>query len=593
MNPYAQGMSGEFYDDCTILAAETSPSGLPTSMTGVINLAYSLPIHRHNNFFQILLYGDGVWKDLAPHLIPGSLQMVDRAQMGVSTLKMTIEDMANPSNLPIRILPRMRMQVLNRNGSKLYFKGFLQPPKPDPVMQRPDLTERAYLQVTANDETELFRRALIPEVITSTTEGAMLLDLVARYCPELDASGIDPTLGATIDVKIINRRYLFDLIQEFLNLNPNATFWLERKPWPAKTKVWITRRDHSATLLSQEVTDANVYKLFDRGSFWISRSDKAYKNRVILQYYELYNTGTVNVSQGDKIIYGFGTDWLGKVFSGDTFRLPGSDSTYSVDHINATAPGVEPVVQEIHITSEFQEPDATGTAYEVIRRQISEEIAEDLSEIEALKSLNEEPGELGGVREVIIPPGPNPLLKAEAERLSVMLLRFNLYEGGATTNNVLLPEGDLWAGRTQRINRPLMGVQDDLILQEVTLRDGKGRPSSFATNRPHDPYLLISIKYTDRLFSEESRFQAMLLEMRRPKVKDTSTLTVNKSIPERAYFADCVGASEGEPVDESALFADAIASAEVDTVGPWYASPTAGGKKPIRACGLNSFFRAS
>jgi hypothetical protein len=406
---------------------------------------------------------------------------------------------------------------------------------------------------------------------------------MGRYCPELDGSGIDATLGAEIEKKIIDRRYLFQLIQDFLDLNPDCTFWLERKAWPTRTKVWLQRRGSSYALLSTEVTDTNRYKIFDPASFWASRSTKAYKNRVVLQYHELYNQGTVNVSIGDFIVYGFGTDWYGKIFTGDTFRIPGSEHTYTVRKNNTSSNGL---VQELYLSSNFEQTTLTGSAYEINREQISEEVAEDLSEQEALKELNGEIGEYGGVREVVIPPGPNPLLIGEAQRLVNMLLRFNLYEGGATTNNVLFTE-ELDAGRTIRIDAPIYGVQDELILQEVTRKDGAGRPGTFRANRPYDPYWLYTIKLTDRLFSEEGRFEAILLALRRPKIKDSSTLRVDKTIPERMYFKDCVGGSEGEPVDEQAYFADDIGGLDLDIVGPWYAAPATPGDKEFYAIGFN------
>ena len=582
--------TGEFHD-CTLDISAITPNGLP-NLQNIVNLNYQAP-RRSVAQLKILIYdAEGPW-DYAPHLISKTLKIVDRTRFEKSTLSFLIEDASRDrSNLPHTGGPRARMRIMvtNANETAVFFKGYLKPPKPMPLRQREDFTEYRYLQLSAEDETYLFRRVQIKEIITNTVEGAMFADLIGRYAPELDISGIDLTLGIEIEIKAINRKYLFEVIQDYLDSDPEATFFLERRPWPQKTIVHLKKKSDVESLLSIEVTDQNVNRIFDPNSFWAAPSLKAYKNQVTVQYYELYNQGSVNVSEGDFIVYGFGTSWYGKLFPGDKFRIPGRDGEYTIRKNNSSS---DNVVQELYLQGNYEQTTATGIAYEAIKSKVSEYTAQDPVQIEELKDLNQEIGEFGGIQEITIPPGPEALLPQEAQRIANQYLRFDFYEGGASGNNKVLAEPNIGAGRTIRVSRPLYGVDTELVLHEVTISETGIRLPIRGDGRD-DPYLKYGFKFTDKLFSEEGQFRTILLNLRRPKVRDTETIEVTKHLPEKCYFTDCVQITEGKPLNNEYSLNASVDIVVPDTAGPWYAGPIEPGQKEIYAIGFNGeYFEAS
>ena len=96
------------------------------------------------------------------------------------------------------------------------------------------------------------------------------------------------------------------------------------------------------------------------------------------------------------------------------------------------------------------------------------------------------------------------------------------------------------------------------------------------------------------LFSEEGHFRTILLNLRRPKVRDTETIEVTKHLPEKCYFTDCVQITEGKPLNNEYSLNASVDIVVPDTGGPWHAGPIEPGQKEIYAIGFNGeYFEAS
>lgn len=192
----------DFYTDCTI---NKTTDGISADAF-LVNNTYQAPT-RNPPQLQILAEANSQWLHHEIHYVPGSLRIIDKARFEATTCQLTLEDAARGgSNLPILggPRPRQRLMILNTNATTLFFKGYVVSPRPRPFLQREDFTEYRYLGLSCNDETELFKRIPIKEVIEDTTEFGMVADLIGRYCPELDISGIDTSLGAYIEKKTID-----------------------------------------------------------------------------------------------------------------------------------------------------------------------------------------------------------------------------------------------------------------------------------------------------------------------------------------------------------------------------------------------------
>lgn len=81
------------------------------------------------------------------------------------------------------------------------------------------------------------------------------------------------------------------------------------------------------------------------------------QQRLTLNEYTVYTTGTVSVTNGSAIVTGVGTSWVGNISAGQTFFLPGG-SRYTVSLVNSNT--------QITLTANYTGTTESGKAYYVI-----------------------------------------------------------------------------------------------------------------------------------------------------------------------------------------------------------------------------------
>jgi hypothetical protein len=598
-------VADNFEDECTIDIAAALATIFPAQLApGYFNNSYQPPNINPPQFAIDFNY-NGTWYDFSPHYVPGSASGIDRPGFEVSTHQHKLWD-AGKILSGMRFVPvkRMKVRTMNANRTNTFFKGFVQKCDPEILLQRPDKTDHKCWTVHCVDETEAFRRCPVDEVYENVTESFMIAALIERYCGDIfDVSGIDVTLGAVIPKRTIKGQTLSQFIDEVLRLN-QWTMWLDIVP--DKTKIYLQDKGHSSTKLPIVVNDTTVWQYFTPHQFKIGVSDTAYRNRVIFPYNKMYNQGSINVAQGETIVYGFGTDWFDKIFPGNQFRLPGSESTYTVSKNNTSVDGL---VQEIWI-NEFQEDTVTGSAYEMFLGQ-DEIVVDNVIVQEGLKTILGETGEHAGVRAYVATLDQNWFTEDEAEQLANAILTMAIYEGDGETDNRKFPFANLRSGQTMRVTRQEYQVDDDIVLQSIDWRDGQGHCPPRSDGRI-DPLLLYRISLTDRLISLDNQLRAMMLQARRVRIKDKTKIKVRKNIDDFALFKDCLSVSEGSMVaDDVALFSDDVGlegsaettpselelSDEITSTlappGPWYWGPVTGGHAQLVWIGMDSFSRWS
>lgn len=497
----------------------------------------------------------------------------DRAGLEISDLSFTLFDMSDLSILPFKNggFKGQRVRVRNANLTEVYFKGVIEDMKNRAVSQNPNGSDKRYINYQCIDEFYLFKRRPIYRIIENTTECGMLADLASEFVPELDISGINVDLGQPIDKKTIQGKYLDQIFLQVLNNNPDLTFTLDIVP--EISCICVDSRDSSSVQVPVNLTDTNIYTYCTPGNFDINSTGKIYRNRIEHTAPRLYNQGSVDVEKGTRIIYGTGTDWYKKVFAGQTFRLPGSESRYIVEENKAQANGA---TQELYITGDMQDNDATGVPYEVIGAEITIEVQDD-NEIERYKALTGELGEEGGVRTFQVTES-TPLTEDEHELAAENSLRYNAYDGYLNTHNVLFPVKNLRSGKTIPMNMPLRFGQDNVPIQSIQWAIRKGVKEE--VSGMDSPPIEYKISFKDRRLLSDNAFGALLLANRGTAIRDFDKLTVRKSIGERYLAGVCTRYTEGEEVNE--YYSCSVETEEVSVLsyasGPFYPAEIASGQ---------------
>lgn len=505
---------------------------------------------------QLGIAYNGVWEEHREYVETtqqgSSIRWRDPANFQIGTLSFTLMDYADVSILPYNpcVVPGQKVRLRNANGTDTYFKGEVESQPKRMAFSQAQSSNRdlARFQVNCVSEMVLFRRVPIREVIIGpTTEGAMIADLCSRYVPELDLSGINLDFGQPVERATIDGQYLFQVIQNVLKNNPDGAFFLDINQDPSR--IYLDTRDALAIKLPLTLTDANLYSYGPPGFWDVRKTQKSYRNRVIVRCPKLYNVGTADVDFDNEIVYGTDTAAFGGAVPGSRFRVAGSESTYTLAK-NLSAGFTPPYDGELYLQGKYQGDTATGVQYEIIGSDEDqlEVIAEDAAEIERMRVLTGEIGDNAGVREIIIVER-TPLTEYEAQRLADLSLQLESWEGAIRTNNFFFPLAGLRAGRTLEHNMPLRDVVATLPIQNIEAQIVPG-PIEPRGGR-EDPLINYVLDFTNREQGTESYFRDLLLANRRIRLSDSGTVRITKSIIERYAVGACVAWTYGETVENN------------------------------------------
>lgn len=575
----------DFFDWSDECAAEIASALLaltnPTGGTDPLN-----PFRRDPSIDQIPLqlslelFHQGTWYEQRLYLDSTSPPRGrERSGFEQSTMDYLTQDIEQPSCITFKYGAVKGQKVRLRIGNDWRFKGQVDQVRPVYFHQNSDLTTRKRFQVSCVNEIALFHRVPIFEIIRNTTEGGMLADLCSRYVPELDAGGINLTLGDTITERIIGGQYLDEIFDEVLKNNPTAAFFLDISQDP--TRICLDSRTSSAFLVPHEITDTNLYGngrdypgFCHPGEWSLAPNDKTYRNSIILRAPLLYNTGLADFRFNQNVVLGTSNlaGWAGVLFPGMRIRATGSNSTYTLAENHSvpnTGPGTQ--IDDVRISGTFREPDATAVPYEVIGDEF-ETLAEDINEIARRAASNGDIGPNAGLVRVIIRIS-TPLTTDEAERLAELYIRLQGWEGFFKTDNRKFYVPNLRAGSTLRHNAPEHDAVADVPIAEI----GWQVQTGYAPPRAGDDaaWVTYDMSFTDRTQATENALLQMLLRERKSKIRDYDKLTINKGIGEQYLIKDCVHATEGYEIREEAEYGEDIVASDISFVGPgpWYPWP--------------------
>lgn len=565
---------GGWHDDCSIelIAALESPLAVGQDIKNPNQADIAYPIVPVQLIIE--LFNDGEWVQHQQYYAPQyPMRGTDRAGLEISDMNFTLFDTTDTSILPFinGAVKGQRVRVKNANGTEVYFKGVVENVKNKAVSQRENGTDKRYITFNCIDEFYLFKRRPIREIIENTTECGMLADLTSRFAPELDISGINVDLGQPILKKTIQGEYLDELYREVLQNNPDLAFMLDITH--DVSCVCMDAKDAAALQVPIELTDTNIYGYCVPGGFDISSTGKTYRNRVEHTAPRLYTEGTVDIEKDTRIVYGTATNWYKKVFPGDIFRIPGTESRYTIEKTLAQANGA---TQEIYLTGDIQEEDATGISYQVIGKDVTIEVQDD-NEIERYKTLTGETGEDAGVRAVQISES-TPLTEDEHEQVAENALRYSAYDGYLNTDNIKFPVKNLRAGQTIYMNMPLRFGQDSVAIQEIQWAIKKGEKAQ--VSGLDSPPIDYKISFKDRVLLSENAFRDLLLANRGSLINDFDKLTIRKSLGERYLMTVCTRHTEGEQVEEGYTLLATADEESTDSYreGPFYPAEVSEGQ---------------
>lgn len=561
---------------------EIDPSIIPGSGTNtrlpVLNPDYAPPTDRPPSPLQIrIFYTATDYKDFAPHWTDKNpLTIDDNEGVLPDLLEFTLEDVNYlVSNWPFDLQNGLRCQLVDTADDFLRFHGTIASLEPDVFLQRPEqpgepgsLTDIKYVRVTVKDFTEALTYNPVTELYENVREGFYLSDMVGRFAPPLSNADMDPTLGELTGRYVVSLKFPSQELQSAM-LRNDWVLWIERET----LRVQLKRRTDAAASVPLIVTDQNVWNHFNIGTWRVNPVDAALANRVIMPWKKANRQGTVDVEQNTKLIYGTGCDFT-DVKPGDTIRILGSQSTYTVDHATQ-------VPQEVWITSEYQEADATAVAFEILSSVAPPPIQiDDIEHQEALAQLFPHLAELSGVRTFVAPEPAEPMTEEDAELVALQYLRIQVIEGGVETDTIKFP-WPVQAGMGVEVNR--YNYQGVLIFRKI-------RWTYWPSGRAK-PVFKLQISFTDPIADIDRLIRALLHDRQKGLLQNDLVIREQKILYERALFGDCLQVIDAKPFESSLEASDAYQAEDAtecsstlevsdsyDTAempaGPFYTSPT-------------------
>lgn len=491
-------------------------------------------------------------------------------------------------NLPFFPISQMKYRVRNYNSTDTFQIGRIQTNPTQSITRRADGTETRIITINGLDLKGDFKRYGISERYVNATTYSVMKDVIQNHTP-FDASEIDGTKGYKLTEYRIVEKTPAEVIQELLNLEINATFFLD----PDTLKVYI--REKSDPLFNVlKITDgggnnslSNVYDYFDIRDFFVNLLPQVLRNRVKFWFQGLYKDGTVACTAGGNHAIGTGTKFKTFIKPGGKFKIEGQTAEYTVnDVINDT---------DFTFSPNYAGSTSSGLSYSVYGFQ-DYVIVDDSASIATMAEIlgDEGLGEQSGVFEVKMPQTQNYFTKAQARikaqayvnRMSQSLI----LEGSASTYNFKLHTAGLRAGCSMDVDLQVTrGINGTVIFQEIIWEEIGGLLDRTDTNPDKayiydgiriDPVHKITFNFLDRRLLQENVTESIMQDIRDVRIVDDSIIELVKILQEKILIGDCVGIVPHKTVNETVEITDGANTYTVNPAGSYYTSPVGLGQTP-------------
>lgn len=465
------------------------------------------------------------------------------------------------TELPFIPVEEMYIEIYNQTEEQLYFAGYTRDINQYVLDVRTDYSEMARYEIMCTDLYHELERKSIKRVYENKTLGFIIRDVIWRYTT-LDAADIDSNLGFTLEKYPINAKTPSQVLTHITELT-NTTYYIE----PGTKKLLLLPKTDGVATFSKQITDENLYDVFDRDTFSIRRQNDAIKNKIDFWFNERYDKGTVNVSTGgasDNVVVGYGspplTEWDDIPVDDLKFKLKSSDAIYNVEKNLSSG-----ATQEMRLTSDYKEGSATNQEYELrgMRRVVHVSDEESIALMRTLRGDD-------GVFTYVVSEDQNYLTWTEARRFASALLALSrpLPQGQGTTFNDVFMEFPLIAGRVMSFSLPQSKrFQGDIVIQGVTLRDLGGEVDMGGAVHP---YLQIDFQFTATLTNDQAQLRKMMQDLRKVKVNiEDAPIEGYGRIPETWGIKGCLHANTPTNISEALTLSDAV-QVRTETAGPLY-----------------------
>ena len=504
-------------------------------------------------------------------------------ERGKATFRITDYD-RQMHNLPFIPVMNLRCEIWNLTQNDLFHAGPIVEVEPIFLSRRCNGTESMYYDITVSDETELLERILVNERYENVTTGFIVRDVIRRFTL-LDETDIDPTIGSIMTDFRVTKKYASQVIQRILDLEPTWTFWVD---WEThKPQIGETSTTYNTIL---NVTETNVYTLFDNNKLILAPDNSVVRNRVYFYFNNRYNAGLCSITKGDDIVFGVGTEFTLYVTEGSQIRIDGDDSLYTVQTVyNDT---------QLRISSAFQEPDIlTAVPFEVLGGQ-AVVVVEDAASIAKMAAYKNEDGPLAGIYEYEVPNENEYYTRAEAVQIAkAHLLRFvePLIAGKGYSDNSKISIRGLHAGQVINFSLPRSRfVTADVVIQKIVKKDTGAKLCRIDTTPGEDridPLWRYNFDFKDRMFDSRNQIKRLMADVRNSRAGDSDLIYNVKIVSEQIFVDDCVelipplevacglnitdDVNFVEPVQfESELQIEDDVNLIVPPVGPYFITPT-------------------
>lgn len=567
-------------ENCIDLVTTPLPGYSPG--TDILNPNYVEP-SSNQPAISILIYIGTTAYQFNKFYANASLEIEDYRGFERGNAKFTIVD-DNPLffNLPFVPLIDQKIEIWNQNQTDLFFSGRIAEVKNTLIVRRDNGTEVLSYQITCTDRTVDLERVLISERYLNVKTGFIVKDVISRFT-FLDASTIDANTGVIVTDVRVSQQYPSQVIQRMLDIEATWTFWYN----PNTLQCYYGPYADTLNLLPIEITESNVYEIFDADTFTVYPDRSIIRNRVKFFFNNRYQEGSVSVAKGSKIVFGQGTEFTTNVKEGAQFRISGSSATYNVERVETDL--------QLRLSSEFQEDSIiSGTEYEITGSRFAI-VVEDTTSIAQMALINNEAGINAGVYEYIVPNDSNSYTRAEARQIAnAHLLRFvqPLVKGDADTYNSKLTVPSLRAGQTIRINLPVSRqVVADVVIQKILWKDTGALLERAAWGDPSDtridPLFKISLDFQDRQFDVRNQIKRLMADVRRITANDNDLIEDVKIFGELVFVDDCIELNEPLLIDQNELDIEDDILIEIQPEAPFYIQ--AATISPAYICGANYF----
>lgn len=526
---------------CRDIIVTPLPTVDPYNPESVLTPGWVVDTESNRAAFSILIYVGSTPYEFNQYYAPPTMRIEEYrgAERGKATF--TVTDFS-PDQVILPFVPSQGMRVVIRNftGDDTYMDGQVATVDPTLIVRREDMTEVTAYNITVSDQSPNLERKLVFERYTNVPVGFIIKDLIRRYT-FFDDSAIDPTQGVVLQDFRLNGVYVAQAIERLLDIEQTWTYYID----PA-TGQFLVGDISDPVLTVLNVNDSDVYEYFNAPDLKLNLDDTSVRNRVYFPYKTKYNTGTVSVLQGESVVFGQGTLFLGNVQAGARLVVNGSTAAYTVE---------EPETDlQLRISSPFQESDIlTGVPFVIINEQPQMIIVEDTASIARMAAINNETSspkvDLQGVYEYIVPLDNAAYTREEAYQVANShLVNYTdpIVVGSAKTDNTKLNFANLHAGQAIEFNLPISKkVVATMVMQKLVKQDTgavieRDLFDDTPTDPRIDPFMVYEMDFRDRMFDLRNQIKRLGSDVRRLDTADDTEIFITKIFGERIFVDDCL-----------------------------------------------------